>query len=811
MAHPMEHTYEFDITPGNQDGQSITGFDLENGCFVPISNLALLQPALDDSFGLSDNRALEAAQSSSAFSIDSGLGLGLDGRQSPKPTIHGQEYDGGSNSRPAFHWGSWEEDDLNPSSQTYQCDLCDEPARGIYYSFNDLRRHKETKHEIIDHIRQPSSAVPKEAVSKTTNQLQETHTPSDSPKQNAARTAKGDAPFQCPMCDRKFSRKHNLTNHLRTHTGERPFECHECGKRFKHKDHLDRHQRGHGNKSFKCVGLLKDGRTWGCKEPFARQDELVNHFRSKKGQKCLRPLLQEKLQTVVGSGLVSDGNVFADQTGENADILLNAGNSLPSFQEFLRQCGLDISTTGVPCGDRSGDDIPFSNACVSPSQRIDLPPLSKGIRSPLGSDTTDSGDSEMYADEESLFDDQDAHLYTRRKWNEPTIHRLERIYKQKLYSLVSSRVLQHTNLSQDYATSSSHVSACSFQSSSRDGISSGKKRKADEISHDGNHDDHDDSNGDGDGSQEPSKQFKASKSEDRPLRFACPFFKRHPESFRTCGMSDHENSSRVKQHISRKHRMPIYCPRCSETFKTEHDRDTHARDVDCPVGPRANFICATAEQLRKLSKRNARQTDRENWNAIYMILFPEDPLPESPYLDPLVSYEVNLVREAFLTAAPVAVRTAIQHVIPEGFSDTLQEELEQILRSTHAEVFDQILGRMREDRESARVDRTTTQSSSQVKASSTPDSGIGGSVRSGTSQDEPESTINSQDRLTSFGNGSFDLQNDGAIPFLPLVPPGLDSSEYSMDNIPQCFPDGTFNDLSEYLNPSSDSFLTDQS
>jgi hypothetical protein len=238
----------------------------------------------------------------------------------------------------------------------------------------------------------------------------------------------------------------------------------------------------------------------------------------------------------------------------------------------------------------------------------------------------------MYADEESLFDDQDAHLYIGRKLDESTIQRLEHIYKQKLYSLVSSLVLQRGNAYQNYGASSGHPSASSFQSGHKDGISSGSKRKADNISHGGNHGDHDD--GEGDGSQQPSKRFRASKSEDRPLRFACPFFKRHLESFRTCGMSDHENSSRVKQHINRKHRVPIYCPRCSETFKTDHERDTHVRDADCPVGPKANFICATDEQLRKLSKRNTRQTDRENWNAIYKILFADDPLPESPYLEP---------------------------------------------------------------------------------------------------------------------------------------------------------------------------------
>jgi DNA-directed RNA polymerase subunit RPC12/RpoP len=746
-------------------------------------------------------------------------GLGLDGRESPKRTIHGQEYEVVPKSCPEFPLDSTGEFKSNanfdtsadiPIGQTYECDLCDESARSIFYSFNDLRRHKEAKHEIIDHIREASSAVPKETVSKTASLFREPSTPSTLPKQNAASSAKSDAPFQCPMCDSKFSRKDTLTNHLRTHTGDRPYECHECGKRFTRKDFRDRHQRGHGKKPFICVGLLKDGRTWGCGASFARQDRLTDHFRSKKGRKCLRRLLREKLQTADGSGLVSDDNMFVDQTGENADILLNAGKSSLPFGEFLRQCGLDMSTTGVPSGDKSCDDIPFSsNASVFPSHGIDLRPLRRGIRSPSGSETTDSGDSEMHADEESLFDDQDAHLYFGRKWNESTIKCLERIYKQKVYSLVGLRVLQHCNPHQEYGSSSSHVSACVFQSGPENGTSSGKKRKQDDISHEGNHGDHDDSNGDGDGSQEPSKRLKASKSEDRALRFACPFFKRHPESFRVCGMSDHENSSRVKQHISRKHRMPIYCPRCSETFNTEHNRDTHVRDADCPVGPKADFICATAEQLRKLGRRSVRQTDRDNWNAIYKTLFPDDPLPESPYLDPLVSYEVNLIREAFLTAAPVAVQTAIQHVIPEELSDTLQEELERILRSTHAEVFDQILRRMREDRESPRVDHTTTQSSSQIRVSSTPDSGIRSTIRAGSSQDEPELTLNSQDRLNSFGSGSFDLQTDGAIPFLPLFPPGFDSSDYHMGHIPQSFPAGTFGDFSEYLESSGDSSVTD--
>ncbi|PGH01881.1 hypothetical protein AJ80_08953 [Polytolypa hystricis UAMH7299] len=170
----------------------------------------------------------------------------------------------------------------------------------------------------------------------------------DPPKEKTSKSVKSDAIRQCPECDKKFTRNHNLKNHLRTHKGERPFECDVCGERFTRKADCDRHQRGHGDKKFICVGLLKDGGTWGCKASFGRADKLADHFRSKKGQKCLRLLLEEKLKAARGGEMVSDGNMFADQAGENADILLNAGKSLPSFQEFLQLSGLDVSAVGIP-------------------------------------------------------------------------------------------------------------------------------------------------------------------------------------------------------------------------------------------------------------------------------------------------------------------------------------------------------------------------------------------------------------------------------------------------------------------------------
>ncbi|CAG8657480.1 7356_t:CDS:2 [Rhizophagus irregularis] len=48
-------------------------------------------------------------------------------------------------------------------------------------------------------------------------------------------------PYQCPMCPRSFSRKHDLQRHIRVHTGVKPYQCPCCRKAFARTDALRRH------------------------------------------------------------------------------------------------------------------------------------------------------------------------------------------------------------------------------------------------------------------------------------------------------------------------------------------------------------------------------------------------------------------------------------------------------------------------------------------------------------------------------------------------------------------------------------------
>ena len=120
-------------------------------------------------------------------------------------------------------------------------------------------------------------------------------------------------------------------------------------------------------------------------------------------------------------------------------------------------------------------------------------------------------------------------------------------------------------------------------------------------------------------------------------RYACPYLKHAPGThgrIKSC-LGGWPTVSRVKEHLTRAHKMPPQCSRCGQGFRSAQHLAEHLRAaVPCILQIYRPLDGLTDEQLKRLRGRNSSQggasTEKDKWNQVYKIAFPDEKNIPSP-------------------------------------------------------------------------------------------------------------------------------------------------------------------------------------
>lgn len=274
------------------------------------------------------------------------------------------------------------------------------------------------------------------------------------------------------------------------------------------------------------------------------------------------------------------------------------------------------------------------------------------------------------------------------------------------------------------------------------------------------------------GSDKAPKPKKAKSEEAEVRRLACPFFKRNPHRYKDqskCVGPGWMTVHRLKEHLYRRHMLPIHCYRCREVFPSDRLLQLHSRsEARCAVRDGASGeqelegIDASQERLLR-SRRRTDKTEEEKWRDVFRICFPADD-PDSvptPWFELPPAWgaaspaaqesDISRYEEFLRRELPRRVRGELEVRIEQELSpveESLKRQLVDIVRDMQQRLFADFRGLqgeaappqgddMAEDEEPGRICGGDVKGKGKATASESPEDLIVEASTSGASLDDP--------------------------------------------------------------------------
>ncbi|KAH0435272.1 hypothetical protein CcaCcLH18_04881 [Colletotrichum camelliae] len=179
---------------------------------------------------------------------------------------------------------------------------------------------------------------------------------------------------------------------------------------------------------------------------------------------------------------------------------------------------------------------------------------------------------------------------------------------------------------------------------------------------------------------------------DHQQLLACPFYKLDRIKSQDCLRLQLKRFKDVKQHISRRHMQPPYCPSCGLEFDTEEQQNGHSRLQRCQI---RNFhlpdgiTYARRERIFTRARRN--QGLSSQWFALWDLLFPDKARPASAFVEHPVREVMDSLRELWSRERVHIISATFQRYHEQSPSRINNEYLPTAVSDAMTALFDQFL------------------------------------------------------------------------------------------------------------------------